>query len=373
MKDFPYCSQFNHISWSASYLLSMHSQLFIPLMIGSMMYLLRVATQYYGRRNAGHCHFNQWTEREYEQIVNNFLSDISFKAPLARSKLDLQSLVEKRMASQGVSPIMMDRVKRCIKTGIKITTLTYSFLSPAAQEAIATYASYVISIDDLITELSKELETYTATLTLGRKHRHTLLQGLTNHLGDQCRIFGPFGGDMIVKGTIEFLSSAVIEARQTEGLFLPKDAGEYLNFFRAKTGVAEPFAFFCFPEDTYPETAYLDTYVKAVPSIMLFLGYVNDILSFYKEEASPTDSAGFIHSHSKLHTISLAQSLRQITRETVQVVHQLRNICSEDHLLSQHMDKFIQGYIWYHLSCSRYKLSELNISWAQLAIRPREE
>ncbi|PWI64530.1 hypothetical protein PCL_09579 [Purpureocillium lilacinum] len=95
-----------------------------------------------------------WTEREYEQIVNNFLSDVSFKALLERSNLDLQSSVEKRMASQGVSPIMIDRVKGCIKTGIKITALTYSFLSPAAQEAIATYASYVISIDDLTSELA---------------------------------------------------------------------------------------------------------------------------------------------------------------------------------------------------------------------------
>ncbi|UNI25016.1 hypothetical protein JDV02_010724 [Purpureocillium takamizusanense] len=309
---------------------------------------------------------DQWTIKQYEEVINSFLREISFTPPHGGPDLDLVSAVRNRMESQGVSPATLAVVRQCIETGARISSKTYSYLSPAMQEIIATYAAYVISIDDLTAEITSDLESYTAALMCGKMQRHTLLQGFTNHLSDQCEIFGPFGGDMIVKGSLEFLSSAVVETRETEPMFLPEGASDYLVYFRAKTGVAEPFAFFCFPEDVYPEATCLETYSKAIPSIMLILGYVNDVFSFYKEEASPGDAAGFIRSYSKFYNISLIQSLRRITNETLRVVQQLRDICVGHGRLSEHMERFVQGYIWYHLTSSRYKLSELDILTLQV-------
>ncbi|EYE98762.1 terpenoid synthase [Aspergillus ruber CBS 135680] len=311
----------------------------------------------------------QLTKKEYEDIINSFLQEISFKIPVLSCNLELKRQVRNRLKSQGVSAAVIEQIQVSIETGVKITSCTYSFASPPIQEAIATYASYVISIDDLTSGLSKDLQIYTTKLTLGQPHQHTLLRGLTSHLSEQHNFFGSFGGDMIIKGTLEFISSANIEKYQTESLRLTRDASDYLFFFRAKTGVAEPFAFFCFPEDTHPEATDLEKYISAVPSIMLFLGHVNDILSFYKEEIKNGDSPSFLHSHSKLHNITSLQSLRQIKTETVEVIQKLRNIFAEDELLLEHIEKFIQGYVLYHLSCTRYKLSELNIPEAIEATR----
>jgi Trichodiene synthase (TRI5) len=307
---------------------------------------------------------SELTYLDYEIIINEFLHEISFKRPILKIDHDLKSRVINRMKTQGVSLIIIEQVQRCIETAVTMTAYTYSFASPTVQEAIATFASYAISIDDLTRDFAVELQVYTTNLALGQLQRHPLLQGFTTHLSEQCHIFGAFGGDMIIKGALEFISSVRVEAEHNDNLHLPSDASDFLVFFRAKTGVAEPFAFFCFPEDTHPEARDLERYVATVPAIMLFLDYVNDLLSFYKEHKQAEDSASFVMSYAKLHQLSLLQSLQRLKEESVKVVKRIRNICAEDTALFCHLENFIQGYVLFHLAFGRYKLAELNIPLA---------
>ena len=51
-------------------------------------------------------------------------------------------------------------------------------------------------------------------------------------------------------------------------------------YFRAKTGLAEPFAFFCSLDDLNPENRDLTGYIASIPFLMLTLAEANDILSF---------------------------------------------------------------------------------------------
>ncbi|KAE8151103.1 terpenoid synthase [Aspergillus avenaceus] len=280
------------------------------------------------------------TKDEYENIVNAFLRDISFNTPSVRFKRDLQDQVEARLESQGISPSLIQKIQLYIQTGTEIASWTYSFVSP---------------------ELQEDVQAFTSQLTQYPKPSHELLRGFTCLLREQGRLFGPFGGDMIVKGTQEFLSALKIELDQSNEFYLPSDASDSLAYFRVKTGVAEPFAFFCFPEDSHSEEKDLMNYISAMPSIMLFLGYVNDLLSFYKEELKPGDSPNYIHSHAKLHNHAPHQSLKDLQKETVELVKTLRRIFSVNSATIAQTERFIQGYVSYHLYSKRYRLSELNI------------
>ncbi|KAL4879978.1 isoprenoid synthase domain-containing protein [Aspergillus karnatakaensis] len=248
-----------------------------------------------------------------------------------------------------------------------MTSYTYPFASGPVKEAIATFAAYAISIDDLTTEFAAELQSYATNLMLRRPQGHSLLQGFTNHLSEQAEIFGSYGGDMIIKGAMEFISSVVVEAKYMDSVHLSKHTTDFLVPFRAKTGVAEPFAFFCFPEDTHPEQRDLEKYLAVIPTLMLFLDYVNDILSFYKEHMKPGDSASFIKSYARMHGLRLSDSLKRAKLEALGVIGRLRMICMHDPKLFGHLEQFIQGYIWFHLRFRRYKLSELNIPLARRA------
>ncbi|KAJ5124288.1 terpenoid synthase [Penicillium bovifimosum] len=301
------------------------------------------------------------SKRDYEDIVNEFLQGISYQPPQCVFDVALSSRVENHLLSHGISPEFIKQIGRCIKTATEITTFTYPFVSHEVQEAIALYATYVISIDDLTTDILPDLQGYVAQLVAGRPHHHELLRGFTHFLGSQQRLFGQFGGDMIVKGTLEFISSAVIEQGQDRCLNLTQDAADYLVYFRAKTGVAEPFAFFFFPEDSNPEEDDLRKYIAAIPSIMLILGYVNDLLSFYKEESKVDDYPGFVQNHAQVYGLTSLQSLRQLMVETLAEVRKIRNIFFHDAAMTDRIDKFIYGYVFYHLCSRRYRLDELDI------------
>ncbi|KAJ5555173.1 terpenoid synthase [Penicillium sp. DV-2018c] len=301
------------------------------------------------------------SKKEYADIVNGFLREISYQPPQFGFDVELGTRVKKHLESHGLSPEFIQQIGPCINTATKITSFTFSFVSHEVQEAIALYATYVITIDDLTADILPDLKTYGAQLVAGQPHQHELLRGFTKFLGSQQRLFGQFGGDMIVKGTLEFISSAIVEQGQDRYLNMTRDASDYLTFFRAKTGVAEPFAFFCFPEDISPEKYHLERYVMAIPSIMLFLGYVNDLLSFYKEESSAGDYPGFVHSHAQVFGVTPAQSLRQLLVDTIAEVQKMRNIFSQDATMTGRINKFIYGYIFYHLCSGRYRLDELDV------------
>ncbi|OOF98703.1 hypothetical protein ASPCADRAFT_2138 [Aspergillus carbonarius ITEM 5010] len=300
------------------------------------------------------------SKRDYEQVVNGFLKDISFLPPTIEFDMGLKTRVENRLASYGISREFITKIEMCIKTATKISSFSYPFASSEVLEAIALYATYVISIDDMTSKILPDLQNYGSHLVHGQSHQHELLRSFTKFLGEQQRLFGKFGGDMIIKGTMEFVASTVVEQNQN-GMHLSRDASDYLVFFRAKTGVAEPFAFFCFPEDINPEDRDLAKYVSAIPNIMLFLGYVNDLLSFYKEELKEGDCPGFIQDYAMVHGATSLQALRQLRHETLEEVRKIRNILAGDPVLSERINQFIYGYIFYHLCAGRYRLDELDI------------
>lgn len=272
----------------------------------------------------------------------------------------LKSCVENRLESYGILRKFIAEIELCIATATKISSCFYSYTSPEALEAIALYATYVIAIDDITGNILPDLECYGFQLVLGQFHRYEILRGFTKFLGDQPRVFGVFGGDMIIKGTMEFIASVVIEQNQ-DPVHLSGDASDYLVFFRAKTGVAESFVFFCFPEDINPEDRDLLKYVSAVPSIMLFLGYVNDLLSFYKEEIKQEDSPGFVQSYVKVYYCTALEALRQLRHEIIKEVRKIWSILAKDAAMADRINQFIYGYIFYHLCTGRYRLNELNI------------
>ncbi|CAP92565.1 Pc13g14960 [Penicillium rubens Wisconsin 54-1255] len=55
-------------------------------------------------------------------------------------------------------------------------------------------------------------------------------------------------------------------------------------YFRAKTGLAEPFAFFCSLDDLNPENRDLTGYIASIPFLMLTLAEANDILRYKLDE-----------------------------------------------------------------------------------------
>ncbi|OQE16085.1 hypothetical protein PENFLA_c029G04051 [Penicillium flavigenum] len=287
-------------------------------------------------------------KRDLEEIVNGFLSDISYQTPKSQLDVGLKTRVQEALESHGVSRDLIAQMDRCINAAVNIAYYTYPFASREAQDAIT---SYVISIDDFVGDIIPELENYVSEVTLGQSHQHELLRGFTKHLVSMQRLFGNFGGDMIVKGALEGKSNGcTFYAKLPTIWFTPE----------RKTGLAEVFAFFCFPEDLNPEDRGLTGYIASIPFLMLFLAEANDILSFYKEQSKAGDS-GFIHDYSNINGLISLQTLRKLRVGTTEHVRKIRSIFSNDPVMTEQINQFIWGYVSYHVYARRYRLDELNV------------
>jgi membrane-associated protease RseP (regulator of RpoE activity) len=84
--------------------------------------------------------------------------------------------------------------------------------------------------------------------------------------------------------------------------------------------------------------------------MVLYLAYVNDLLSFYKEEFKPSDSRNFIHSQARLNGIRPFEPIKRIQVKAIELVRKMRNmIFSDDEAMLNIIERFIHGYVSYHL------------------------
>lgn len=260
----------------------------------------------------------------------------------------------------GISTEFIAKIQSCIEAAIDITCTAYHYLSPDIQETIALNTSFIFGVDDLVGDLRKDLQEYATTLTLGQPQKHELLRGYTEFISGLCRFLGTFGGNMVIKSTVDFISSNPIEDEQ-DLFHLSLDTSNFPTFFRYKTGISEPYSFFLFPEDRYPEEKYLHKYLPAIPTLISFFDQVNDLLSFYKEEFQTGDSVNFINTQARLHSITPLESLKRTQTSAVELVQKIRRIFESEPEMLKDMETFMQGYVLFHLSAKRYRLAELNI------------
>jgi len=134
------------------------------------------------------------------------------------------------------------------------------------------------------------------------------------------------------------------------------NASRYPYFLRSKTGVAQAYAFMIFPSAQHPD---LTSYIQATPSVAYFIDIVNDILSFYKEELAH-ETENYVH----------LRALVTTGKDPLGVVNDLvvEAISSADGIGATLTDdakdawiRFKIGYITFHVSQERYRLSDLGL------------
>jgi hypothetical protein len=175
---------------------------------------------------------------------------------------------------------------------------------------------------------------------------------------------------MIAKATTDFVCSCYLElelenrARNANANddqhHHAINAPEYAEYFRVKTGVSEPYAFFAFPEHLSREDEVLHTYLPAIPYMVRYFNYANDILSFYKESGAD-EKANYVCNQAAAHNISPFESLDMLCKKTIEVFHIVNTILAPNEDLRRNVHQWMHGYLTYHMVSARYKLEELDI------------
>ncbi len=125
-------------------------------------------------------------------------------------------------------------------------------------------------------------------------------------------------------------------------------------FLRELSGVAEAYAVFIFPA----ELPY-SVYIQALPLLRDVICFINDIVSFYKEEADG-ENYNLISMLAEANGEPKTTTLRNMVGRCMKA-HERALLILSPHKGAQGMYKeFVKGYLAFHLGTKRYRLNELN-------------
>lgn len=295
---------------------------------------------------------------ECTQILQSFLNEIRYKIPTYQLNTSLESQIKQHFYKEGFEENFIRGLHPIIETSAGIAATTFHSTPPEVQRTVGIYTTYAIAIDDRASTMKEDLKKFSSNLLAHMPQGNELLSSFALFLtGIHC-IFGPFGGDMIIKDSFQFVSSCVLEVGAN--LQFPVDAPNFADYVRLKTGVAEAYAFMMFPEQQFPEEMWLGMYLPMISYMQGYFNSANDILSFYKETRG-LEEYTFVNNSAKLLGLKPTLALRKICTDTAKLVERLRRLSTVHPRLEITMEGFIQGYVVYHLSQRRYRLRELGI------------
>jgi len=84
----------------------------------------------------------------------------------------------------------------------------------------------------------------------------------------------------------------------------------------------------------------------------------SDIFSFYKEELA-NESINFISNIALCNGWTKLQALKNLADESVEAHHEVLAVLSQDRNALEAYKSFYKGYVYFHTSSARYKISQL--------------
>ncbi|TFY63689.1 hypothetical protein EVJ58_g3111 [Rhodofomes roseus] len=182
---------------------------------------------------------------------------------------------------------------------------------------------------------------------------HGLLGEFTKVLGRMWDHYPGFTANTKYTSALRFINASVME-NEWQGAVLCRDARPFVEYKRSMTATTEAYACFIWPTAQFPD---YKAYVQAIPDTMLYVSYVNDILSFYKEElAGETDN--YIHERALATGRLTADVLQEVIDETVAAIKRVRSVLGDAEARAA-WENFAAGYIRVHTDNPRYRLKDI--------------
>ncbi|KAL4808096.1 isoprenoid synthase domain-containing protein [Aspergillus unguis] len=303
------------------------------------------------------------SKAELEQILSDFLKAINFRMPDYTYDYTLEEPVMAHFKTKDWPAPQRDRalkMAKWISTGVG---MCYPFASRDSRISFGIHSTYLLLIDDIGHQIPTALATFGSNLAAGKAQDSPVLQSFAEWLTEGDKYMGPFANAMNIKCAIEFVHGCLLENTYNDNMQIPRHAVNFPAYLRAKTGFTEPYAFFCYPQDLYPEDKYLQIYLPAMQDLCEYVNYCNDILSFYKESVVGEERLNYVCNYASAHGVSLLEALRQISASVVRNVQNIRLILADHEDVLGDTEAFIQGYAAWYLLQNRYRLHELQIEY----------
>ncbi|KAM0811071.1 putative Alpha-cuprenene synthase COP6 [Seiridium cardinale] len=124
---------------------------------------------------------------------------------------------------------------------------------------------------------TKEVEEFQRRFTAGEEQPTLVLRAWADIINECYSYYDPLSANLIVTSSLYFTTMTNLDHRKEfQGRLPAKHAQDYPLYIRDRSGIGEAFALFTFPKAQFPD---LSEYLEAVPSMIAYIGFTNDILS----------------------------------------------------------------------------------------------
>lgn len=298
----------------------------------------------------------------YKQIVEDFLSEAGFQLPdYAQDEAFDQEVIDTCLDQE----LPAKRMEVIARLGAAAARWFYPKHDRHLQIAIAKFTALAFTIDDLGSVFPEPLRTYRSRLAMGQPQDAKIMQSLLMQSHEVGQRYDCWDADMIFKAVLEFFSANLVEIERGAKLQPTDSTPSFTSYFRLKSGVAEPFAYFIFPLSRSNDPGNC-AHLPLIPDLMAFMDEVNDIMSFYKESMVGHERDNAIYMHANANNQSVTQALHDYRTSALELIGRIRQFASQEGLgLKDQVDEFLNGYMAFHLVYPRYRLEELSLSHAR--------
>ncbi|KAJ5185518.1 Trichodiene synthase [Penicillium cf. griseofulvum] len=299
---------------------------------------------------------------EISGIIQAFLLDIGYEFPPLKPYSAVGDEVKLHFKHNGFSDEFISKIEPQIMPGVSIATTTFQTTPFNIQCTVAIFTTYSLIIDDFAhdPEFKRHLKQFNTCLLTRQPQGTPVLESMGKFLSSFHAIFGQFGGDMIIKDSLQFISACYLEA-ESENPQFPAEAHLFPSYFRLKVGVAEAYSFMLFPITQFSEAECLQYCFPLIPYLTWGFNWINDIMSFYKE-VGETDNFNFVANSARCKGLSQIELLRKLCDDTSDVIRTLRTLGKAHLEVSKAVEAFVPGYVTYHLTQARYRMEDLDLT-----------
>ncbi|PCH34034.1 terpenoid synthase [Wolfiporia cocos MD-104 SS10] len=242
-----------------------------------------------------------------------------------------------------------------ISTAITGTVTAYGHISSLETKAqIAIFTTFVLAMDDPDIFKSLACRDFPRRMCTGSiQLEDGLLREFARVLENMWNHYTDFAANTIYSSGLRFINGCILENDHPDSA-AGRNTLPFVEYKRIMSATAEAYTCFIWDKTTFPNVT---EYMKAIPDTMLFVSYVNDIMSFYKEELAG-EANNYIHERATITGGSVSETLYRVIDDTVVAVERVRRILGEGAARAA-WESFATGYITVHIENPRYRLGEI--------------
>ncbi|EMD36581.1 hypothetical protein CERSUDRAFT_95867 [Gelatoporia subvermispora B] len=180
-----------------------------------------------------------------------------------------------------------------------------------------------------------------------------MLGQLARCVGKMPEYYPRYGAASIAAAALQFVNVSILE-NESHDVRLHTHGRSFVEYRRVRSSIAEAYAHFVWEKSRFPD---VNVYIQAIPDAILFIGYLNDILSFYKEELEG-EVGNYVNDRALVSGKTSLETLREILDEAAAASDRIRSILGDGETRDA-WDAFVTGGIAFHIIDQRYRLQEV--------------